>query len=56
MKPNPWGDSRTALVALRELARLIEIEQRAVAQAEAQVQINIATFDPIRSATQTGKN
>jgi len=39
-----FGDSRTALLALRELTRLIEVETRAEAQA-ARVQINVAAFD-----------
>jgi hypothetical protein len=39
-----FNDSRTALLALRELTRLIEVETRAEAQA-ARVQINVAAFD-----------
>jgi len=38
------NDVRTALLALRELTRLLEVETRAESQA-ARVQINVAAFD-----------
>jgi hypothetical protein len=38
------NDTRTALLALRELTRLIEVETRAESHA-ARVQINVAAFD-----------
>jgi hypothetical protein len=38
------SDTRTALLALRELSRLLEVETRVESQA-ARVQINVAAFD-----------